>query len=194
MSRRDYAREVQLPLQFAAIAAGESGYVTGPLAKAIRETNCKADPLAAFIVMIRSPDDPERMSRRARRKIFGDATDKWRTDLRDVMRWRRILLAALAAPDVGARTFNAIVVVACAYEYTADVAAGKAPEHALWWLVENSFVEHTLEAPILFRITDQGRRFNAEIAREEAGQDQPGASSGDPQVEAENESGGREEC
>ena len=64
-------------------------------------------------------------------------------------------------------TFNAAVLTASGFEYSADAAFEKAPERALWWLVDGGLIEHTLESPIRFRITDDGRKLRAHVHDEE---------------------------
>lgn len=64
-------------------------------------------------------------------------------------RWRERIQKHLA--DGEPRTFNRICVELG--DVTADVAFEKAPDHALWELVAQGAVEHTMTAPILFRRT-----------------------------------------
>tara|TARA_R110002073_G_scaffold322027_3_gene498463 strand:- start:3298 stop:3723 length:426 start_codon:yes stop_codon:yes gene_type:complete len=107
--------------------------------------------LAAFVHIIRSPRDPERLSRSERK---GSETT-WKADLRASSKgaWLERIGAHLA--DGVPRTFNRIVLEVSGYQYTADVAFKTAADEALWELVAAEQMEHTLAAPILFRATQQ---------------------------------------
>jgi hypothetical protein len=56
--------------------------------------------------------------------------------------------------DGRARTFNAIGVELL--DHTADTLLGSPYDEALWQLVEAEQLEHTMEAPVLFRRTPVG--------------------------------------
>ncbi len=108
--------------------------------------------------MIRAPGDPERLSREERRRIHGPGVvTKWRKmHKRPVAEFREEILAHMA--DGKERTFNRIAVEL--YDYTADVA-GPAITKAIFDLVEERELEHTMGAPIYFR----KRRPRAKRAR-----------------------------
>lgn len=101
---------------------------------------------AQYIVLIRAPGDPDET--RARGGGAG-RTAFWRGQMRPEHEphWKALIWNLLR--DGRPRTFNRLCVEIAGV--TADVAAGKAPEQALWALVEDRYVEHTLRAPILFR-------------------------------------------
>lgn len=107
--------------------------------------------MAKYTHLIRHPDDPERSPRSSRRGQHS----KWRADMRKGSEpiWSEAILVLLS--DGVPRTFNRMMVELA--DYTADVAAGKAPDRALWALVEAGDVEHTQVAPILFRRRERRR-------------------------------------
>lgn len=109
---------------------------------------------ARYIHLIRSYRDPERTSREQRK---GQVT-AWRTLMkRPVPELKAEILELLK--DGKPRTFNAIGVEL--WDKTADILFENAPDFALWQLVDEGKLEHTLEAPIYFRLTtkqDTGRR------------------------------------
>lgn len=107
--------------------------------------------LAAYLHIIRDPDDPERSTREERRARLGDeATFEWKK-LRHknaAPMWREAILKLMA--DGQPRTFNAMAVIIA--DMTADVVAEGAAPDVLWALVAEEKLEHTLETPILFRL------------------------------------------
>lgn len=95
----------------------------------------------AYTHLIRSPSDPLRSPRH-----FTKATRlRWKDP---ISRWSDAILGLLANQEP--RTFNAIVVELA--DVTADMAFLEAPDHALWGLVSTGKVEHTPQAPVLFRL------------------------------------------
>ncbi len=108
-------------------------------------TRTNARALHAYTHLIRSPDDPERSSRAARK---GKET-AWKASTASKMEpeWRTRIVALLE--DDKPRTFNAICVELG--DITADIGYATAPDKALWSLVAAGEVEHTVEAPIFFR-------------------------------------------
>lgn len=101
--------------------------------------------LAQYTHLIRSPDDPERSPREARK---GKETAWLRLTAKATRGAWKTSIAALLADGVP-RTFNRIAVELS--DMTADVVFGKAPDQALWELVHEGAIEHTTKAPILFR-------------------------------------------
>jgi len=100
-----------------------------------------------YIVLIRAPGDPDRTPRGARnRDRVGWQHDLGKTTVKE---WKEIILQHLS--DGVARTFNRIGVELL--DKTADTLLGLNPERALWSLVEDGRVAHTLRAPIYFRST-----------------------------------------
>lgn len=73
--------------------------------------------------------------------------------------WREKLLEHLG--DGEARTFNRIMVELA--DFTADTAFEKAPDHALWQLVDEELVEHTAVAPILFRMRHMSKKIHVRV-------------------------------
>jgi hypothetical protein len=100
---------------------------------------------AAYIIVVRGPNDPPEAPRGARaapgRYLGSRALEKgpWQP-------WTGPLLRALA--DGQPRTFNRISVELTGR--TADVTFGGPIEEALWRLVEIEAVAFTLRAPVLF--------------------------------------------
>jgi hypothetical protein len=91
-----------------------------------------------------------REARQAEMGKAGAATH-WRSLAKaPVSQWRERIVALLG--DGKARTFNAIAVELC--DMTADVAPDNADE-ALWALVADGQLEHTREAPVLFRLRSE---------------------------------------
>lgn len=113
--------------------------------------------LAAFVHLIRDPSDPPEMTRK-QRKAAGVSPLAWRTSTAPSTagEWRSGLLASLAA---GPKTFNRMVVELSGGALTADRASGKAPDKALWALVGEGLLEHTFQAPVLFRLAKRRRKW-----------------------------------
>lgn len=111
--------------------------------------------MGAYTHLIRSPDDPERGDIRLLPEHLRDRRADWHRSLTKTpsSAFRRPLLLLLA--EATPRTFNALGVALL--DKTADVLLETPPDVALWWLVERGLVEHSMEAPILFRATELGR-------------------------------------
>ena len=112
---------------------------------------------ANYIHLIRSPDDPERLSREERHRRIGlrhgrdvTATAWKKLDDCSIAKWKERILAGLR--DGKPRTWNRLILEITNFHYTADVVFGKRPDKALWALVEEGKVELTAEAPVLFRL------------------------------------------
>lgn len=107
--------------------------------------------LASYLHLVRAPDDPERSSREARQAKHGKAGAalQWR-DLKKASpdSWRARILEHLA--DGVPRTFNRITVELV--DQTADVATTGPADPAIWSLVTDGLVEHTLTTPVYFRL------------------------------------------
>lgn len=107
----------------------------------------------SFLHVIRAPGDPERGKRA--RSLGGEGNNlehlprHW-SQVRKipVASAREHILGLLA--DGKARTFNAIGVEL--YDKTADVLFGFSVDDALWSLVADELLEHTLDVPIRFRL------------------------------------------
>lgn len=122
-------------------------WLTGPWWK---DRGCE-HPINGFTHIVRSPADPQQETREQRRAKLGKgASTQWKKlSGGRVKEWEARILEVLA--DGVPRTFNAIVLEATGGTHTADVASDKDPDKALWSLVESGRVEHTDEAPVLFR-------------------------------------------
>jgi len=100
---------------------------------------------AQYVIMIRSPEDPERRPRPA-----GGQKDRapHRTLAKTTAAsWRPHILALLERE--GPMTFNAVSVLLI--DKTADITGGTRLEEAMWSLVRDRQVAFTLKAPILFK-------------------------------------------
>lgn len=107
--------------------------------------------LAAFTILIRAKDDPERSDPRALPEALRDRTARWRGRIKSLpIDACKEAIAALLA-DGTPRTFNRIGVEL--WDKTADLLLDLPPELALWELVAEGRVEFTTKAPILFRRT-----------------------------------------
>lgn len=117
--------------------------------------------LAKFTHVARAHDDPERTDIRLLPEELRDRTATWRRGLakRDPVEFRAPIHALLA--DGAARTFNAIGVLLL--DKTADNLMDLPPDVALWTLVADGLVEHTVAGPILFRLTEAGRAAPPEL-------------------------------
>ena len=121
--------------------------------------------LAAYTHLIRSTDDPVRLTREERK---GKET-AWRSDMKRSSQpaWQKRIVEVL--DDGKPRTFNAICLDASGGEHCADSAYQMAPDLALWHLVEVGVIEHTMEAPILFRLRDEEEADEDEEEEEDGG-------------------------
>jgi hypothetical protein len=101
--------------------------------------------------MIRSPEDPERTERPKGGRAIRVAH---RTlELTTVDHWKREIVRLLS--DGVPRTFNRMGVELI--DQTADMLLDSPVDRAVWELVEASFLEHTMEVPIYFRIQRRAR-------------------------------------
>jgi hypothetical protein len=104
-----------------------------------------------YLIMVRAPGDPERRSREARHDAMGvaAAASEWkRIRKATVEQWAERFLALLS--DGRAVTLNALTVELA--DITADVVGDNAIA-ALWLLKDRGLVEHTIDAPVLWRLT-----------------------------------------
>jgi hypothetical protein len=102
----------------------------------------------AYIILVRAPEDPERLPRgKGKKDRVGWQHDLAKTTIKE---WKEIILQHLS--DGEARTFNRIGVELL--DKTADTLLQLNPEEALWSLVTEGKVAHTLRAPIYFRTTN----------------------------------------
>jgi hypothetical protein len=100
---------------------------------------------AQYVIMIRSPEDPERTPRpKGGRK---DRAPHRKLAKTTVAGWRPQILTLLERE--GPMTFNALSVLLI--DKTADITGGTPLEEAVWKLVLERQVAFTLEAPILFK-------------------------------------------
>lgn len=112
------------------------------------------DGLDAYIVLIRADDDPARGDIRSLPEALRDRQAKWLRKMKKmpIEEAKAMILDLLG--DGKARTFNAISVEL--WDKTADVLFEEVPFHALWQLVEEESIEHTMSAPIRFRRKEAG--------------------------------------
>lgn len=101
---------------------------------------------ARYVHLMRSPDDPDKLD--APRGGGKRDPIAWRKCNRTTpAEWSRRIVELLA--DGRPRTFNAICLELVAR--TADVMFEQTLDRGLWLAVGRGDVEHTMEAPILFR-------------------------------------------
>ncbi len=95
--------------------------------------------ISQYTLLIRAPGDERFEKRRRGRKVGGQLA--WRDALSPstLEVWLRKMRQILA--DGTARTFNRIILEASEGQFTADVAGGKAPEHALWEMLHRGEME-----------------------------------------------------
>ncbi len=139
-------RDPQMSLFVSRVAPERRGeWRTGPIAR---------PDAHRYVHLIRANDDPERSTREARKSRGVDSNKRWRELLRpnSVDEWRHAIVAHLQ--DGVPRTFNQLCVELG--DITADIAFEKGPDRALWDLVEEGILEHTLRAPIRFRLAQNG--------------------------------------
>lgn len=105
---------------------------------------------AKYTHLIMAAGDPKRTDIRKQPEHLRDRGAKWRRDLKKttVAEWVPRILAHLA--DGRARTFNAIGVEML--DKNAEGLHETPFERALWQLVDEARIEHTNDAPILFRL------------------------------------------
>lgn len=119
--------------------------------------NYDAHPMAKYTIMIRGPDDPERMPREAHPNGRQPDMAPHRTIAKmDILRLKRIILNHLS--DGEPRTFNRIGVEL--WDKTADLLGGTKIETALWDLCVEGSVAFTDHAPILFRWIEPSGQLN----------------------------------
>jgi hypothetical protein len=102
--------------------------------------------MAAYVHLIRAVDDPERSPRPV--GGYADRSPHLTLAKTCAAEWRVAILRHLS--DGKARTFNCLGVELL--DKTADVLFGSPVDKALWSLVADGLVEHTLVAPIRFRL------------------------------------------
>lgn len=122
----------QLTFDYAATSARDAGIVLYYAGLPDRSG------LTAYTHLIRHPSDAARESRESRRERAGeDASTEWKaTTGGTVASWVERIEQLMA--DGEPRTFNAICLELTGGRMTADVCGGKAPDVALWALVEST--------------------------------------------------------
>lgn len=109
----------------------------------------------AFTHLVRSPDDAKRTPRpKGGRKDRSPHLTMRSKGPAAIVEWREAIRARFV--DGKPRTFNSLCVEIG--DITADVAFCEAPDLALWELVCDGELEHTVEVPILFRLTPRSKK------------------------------------
>lgn len=132
-----------------------TGWLTGAWWKAIGRDGPPMtwDGLEKYMAIARADDDPERLSRKKRQAMHEDSPTAWKGAMQSpVEEWKARFLEVLA--DGKPRTFNALLLEASHYEYTADVGHEENPEKALWALVEEGILAHTPSIPVRFGVLE----------------------------------------
>ena len=127
--------------RFDEVANQESEVVPARIAPALIWQDALPDTRGArqYTLLIRAPDDERFEARRRGRAAGGQLA--WRAALSEATReqWLKAMRRVLS--DGSPRTFNRIVLEASGGKYTADIAAGKAPEAALWTMLHQKELE-----------------------------------------------------
>jgi hypothetical protein len=144
------------------------GWRCGPL---------KREGMYRYVHLVRAQGDPERSPRLGAKDPKSDTLAVWRRTLKKEApeSWEPRILELLA--DGRPRTFNEIGVTLL--DKTADNLHQLPPDVALWSLVDRCEIEHTLEAPIFFRVkgSEQPRREESIKARKASKETKPAAKA-----------------
>jgi hypothetical protein len=118
----------------------ESGWVTGDV--------IDRRGAAAFLHLVHGRGDPAAPAVKGARDPLA-----WKRTMQkgDLAEWRKKILELLAKH--GPSTYNALSVHATGL--AAEVTFQELPDKALWSLVSDGLVEHTLVAPVLFRLVQR---------------------------------------
>ena len=143
-------RKAAAPAQLSMFALLEAPAVNTAIPEWVTGAVVDRSGLAAYRHLIRSPEDPERGDIRKLPAELRDRKALWQRTLNKstVESWMEPILVLLS--DGLARTFNRIGVELL--DKTADVLFESPPEAALWRLVTEKRVEHTMAAPVFFRL------------------------------------------
>ena len=128
--------------------AGDAADQEGAVAY-VRGVNLDRSGITAYLHLIRSAQDPERsprpeggrLDRAPHRTLTRTAVDHWAARICERM------------ADGVARTFNRIGVELL--DQSSDMLLDSPVDQALWQLVDQGTLEHTMEAPILFRLWEK---------------------------------------
>ncbi len=123
--------------------------------------------LFAYMHIVRAPGDPERRPRWSEQPVHSRPTKKkWDADKDAVLNrtrdWWRTAIVDVLTRTRRAMTFNAMGVVIA--DVTADVAPDAADD-ALWALVAEGVLVHTLSRPVLFKLVPKTKRPRPRRAR-----------------------------
>lgn len=103
----------------------------------------------AYVHLILGPDDPEPKTRKERYETEGYETEGWKDMSKTpVSEWERRIMELLS--DKQPRTFHLIMMKLTNYMHRADVAFCENPDIALWSLVKDEKLYHTMEVPVHF--------------------------------------------
>lgn len=143
-SEEQQSRIVPVPksAQEVLLETPESGWVTGDV--------IDRRGAAAYLHLVHGRGDPEAPKDKGARDPLA-----WKRDVNkgDLAEWRKKILELLAKN--GPSTYNALSVHATGL--ASEVTFQELPDKALWSLVSDGLVEHTLVAPILFRLVQRRR-------------------------------------
>lgn len=112
----------------------------------VRGVQVDRSGLARYVHLIRGADDPERTARPVGGRA--DRAPHRTISARSIAACRADILRLLS--DGRARTFNAMGVELL--DLTSSTLFASPYDRALWDLVERQELEHTLDAPVLFRV------------------------------------------
>lgn len=107
--------------------------------------------MAKYVHLVRAPGDPSSTPNGERER---DYTARWLRDLKvqDPFPWRGRIVGALTLAGERPLSFQAICVRLINRD--ADACHETPLEEALWSLVEDRILEHTMGSPVFFRIID----------------------------------------
>jgi len=111
------------------------------------------DGLEKYMAVVRGDDDPPRRSRKERQALHEGSATAWKGAMSSpVAEWKAQFLEVLL--DSKPRTFNALLLEASNFTYTADLAHQENPERALWAMVEEGILAHTPSIPVQFGVLE----------------------------------------
>ena len=112
------------------------------------------DGLASYTILIRSPEDPERVSRKKAREMGRDS-QSWRAmDKTTPEEWAKKIVELLTGRK--AKTFNAIMLELTGCTTTADTVYMKNPHLGLAMALSDGRLKCTARAPIKIKVDKTG--------------------------------------
>lgn len=110
--------------------------------------------LHSLVHLIRAPGDPDETIKRGRKNGHDPVGWKKKRRTNSVADWKRLMMERMR--DGRRRTFNKLMVELSGR--TADFWFETPADMALWELVEEGLLFHTMKVPVFFRASWKGRR------------------------------------